>query len=249
MSCIIYGTGKWAKLLGDKLKANNLDPIYIGSDSAVSTYTRKTIPDDVLNAKNPGLIFIASSTKNHLSDLKHCLENFKNVSKIFIEKGFTNNEERDEAKTLIKSKKARAYILSQYRFSKVFKDFRKLGLKIESITYNWHVEKGEASEWGHHIVSLDNFLKNQSSDMVIDKFGIHQKENSVINLVKSDERKLLIDVETTTSSLRFSLGKDNEVTIITKDNFEGYAKHKNEDCLELQVQSILKRMYDILEKV
>ena len=101
MSCIIYGTGKWAKLLGNKLKEQKLDPIYIGSDSAVSTYTRKNIPDNVLNAKNPGLIFIASSTNNHLADLKHCLENFKNVSKIFIEKGFASKDERDEAKSLL----------------------------------------------------------------------------------------------------------------------------------------------------
>ena len=85
--------------------------------------------------------------------------------------------------------------------------------------------------------------------MIIDDFGIHQKDISVINLVKSTERKLLIDVETNMNSIRFSLGRDNEVTIISKDNFEGYVKHKNEDCLEIQVQSILKRMYDILEKV
>lgn len=185
-------------------------------------------------------VYIASATKDHLTDLKHCL-NF-NPNRIFIEKGFVNEDEKNQAQEILRQKKIKAYILSQYRYSKVFTYIKLLGEKYKSISYNWTIDKGDISEWMYHIVSIDNYLKNTKKSLYTNEQGIHILDDiSVVNIQQvNNYRSLYIDIETDKSIFKLSLGKNNMIHVITKDGkYIATQTCVNEDCLESQIESTI----------
>jgi L-alanine-DL-glutamate epimerase-like enolase superfamily enzyme len=159
LHAIIYGTGKWAQLLKIKLTSLGLSPILIGNNPLVADYNRAETPH-IAKAFRNAPVFIASATKDHFVDMVH--SKMFDPSIIFVEKGFINAEEKASATSWAADRKKPVYILSQYRYSKVLEILESFKDDIISILHDWTIDKGTISEWGYHIVSIDNYIKLSS---------------------------------------------------------------------------------------
>lgn len=187
-------------------------------------------------------MFILSKTENHLNDLKDCLPHLP--KEIYIEKGFASANERRKAKELVGD--IPVFFLSQYRFSEIFTDFLEQQETICGIKYNWAVEQHSAQEWMYHIVSIDNYLKNNNSDLYVEQFGHYVIDSiSQVNIIKSKIRSLIIEIETTTADYTIELGNTNSLkrgsTVLTVVN--------NEDCLGEQISHIINDKKEKLERL
>ena len=159
---------------------------------------------------------------------------------IFIEKGFCNVREFEQAKEICKN--IPTFILSQYRFSGVFSELKKYEIgNIVKCDYEWEVDKGEASEWMPHISSLDNYLRKLDRQYYIEDFGTYRIDDVTdFTLKKSNTRSLTIFVETEKYSIKVNLGKTNGFEILSKKDNSVVEKkiYEDEDCLVNQLESI-----------
>lgn len=149
-------------------------------------------------------------------------------------------------------KRVATYFMSQYRFSKAIKYLKLLGSPIISIDYDWLIDKGDISEWGYHIFSIDNFLKGTKNELYINNLGQAAKIDNIsyYDIRPGSERRLYIDIDTRDYEICVSLGQSNCVLVKSKDGkFIGDMKHVNEDCLETQIEEIIYRNFDKLEKL
>lgn len=234
---MIYGSGKWARLIFDKLTSlglSGLIPKLVGSSNDCD-YSRNTLEFSNINSC---YVIIASATKEHLSDLKHCLS--LQPTAIFVEKGFSNAKEHKKAKKLCKD--IPAFILSQYRFSGVFSELKKYEIgNIIKCDYEWEVDRGTPSEWMPHIASLDNYLRKLDRQYYIEDFGTYRIDDVTdFTLRKSNVRSLTLFVETDKFQIKVNLGKTNGFEIVSKvDNSIVEKKiYEDEDCLIQQLESI-----------
>lgn len=241
---IIYGTGKWAKLIGAKLADCGITPCYIGSDSAVATY-HKNWP--VSNIFKGSTVLIASATKDHYRDLEYSLK--LKPSKIFIEKGFSNQEEKEKAKKLIGN--VPTYFLSQYRYSNAIGTVVNLQTPITSCRYVWNIDSGLISEWAYHILSIDNYLKKANNRLYIHEPGEYDIDQiSSISIQWSNERSLSIELETDQHNIHIDLGKNNKVSIKNKQTDDIFnLEYEQEDCLEKQIKDVINSDTTILERL
>jgi hypothetical protein len=212
----------------------------------LANYTRDNTPYTITGYP----VYIASSTSSHISDLEHCLDILA-PKIIFIEKGFKNNEQKRKAKELVNKKKIPTYILSQYRFSTVLEYFKLTAEYPTSISYRWSIDKGEASEWGHHINSIDKYIKNTANDFYIEDWESCTIDKiSSYDIHKGVSRRLYIDIETDKNNITISLGKTNSILIKSKDGkFIGDLHYNDEDCLDKQITEIINKSYKKLERL
>jgi hypothetical protein len=241
---IIYGTGKWAQLIGAKLKDCGITPCYIGSDSTVATYDKNW---PVSNVFKGSTVFIASSTQDHYQDLEYSLK--LNPSKIFIEKGFANREEKEQARSIIGN--VPTYILSQYRYSEVIKAVVNLQCPIISCRYIWNIDSGLISEWAYHILSIDNYLKKASNQLYIQEPGEYNIDQiSSVSIQRTDKRSLLIELETDQHNIHIDLGKNNKISITNKQTDDIFnLDYEQEDCLGKQIKDVINSNTTILERL
>ncbi len=167
---------------------HRITPIYVGSKKSENTYSR----EDIKKSSYRGFpVYIASATDKHLSDLKDCLE--LRPSKIYVEKGFSNSAEKQEASVIVKG--IPTHILSQHRYSIIF-DQLTSGLDVDKIikcNYNWGIEQDNVSEYLYHIASLDSYLKNKNVEIYHNEYGEYIIDDvSTVNTSKRFQRKLKI---------------------------------------------------------
>jgi hypothetical protein len=173
-------------------------------------------------------VFIASSTNNHYADFVQSLT--LNPKIIFIEKGFKNTLQKEQARLLTKD--IPVYILSQYRYSNVFDHM--VG-NIIKCYYEWTIEKGEISEWAYHIISIDNYIKKTNNQLDIVLPGNYILDSiSECSIQFGNERKLKIYITTDTHQFNIVLGKTSNSIYNGKTTLEF-----NEDCLGKQITDIL----------
>lgn len=202
------------------------------------------MPDELRNLP----VIIASKTEDHISDLEFCLKT--SPSKIFIEKGFLDNDQKLRAKELIGE--VPCYIMSQYRYSAVFDRFLSYNLQIEKCYYNWKVNNNSgAREWFHNILSIDNYLKRTNNSLYADKFGTYEIDHiSSARIAYNQERSLLIDIDTKEYQAHFDLGKTNKLYLRNKlDGVELQFFVSDEDCLRHQIKDIMTGQNIKLEKL
>lgn len=198
-------------------------PIFIGSNN--SDHTRDNA-SELANCNCP--VFIASSTDKHYTDLVQSLT--LNPKMVFVEKGFKTTFQKEQARTLIKD--IPVYILSQYRYSNVFDH---VSGNIISCEYDWTIEKGEISEWAHHIISIDNYIKKTNNQLDIMFPGDYILDDiSKLSIKYGNERKLKIDIETDEHQFNIILGKTSNIIYNGETTLEF-----NEDCLEKQIIDVL----------
>ena len=234
MHAIIYGTGKWALFLQIKLKSFGFDSLLIGNNSAIANYDRTNIPfDEYQNLP----VFIASATKDHFHDLVHSLMLKPKV--IFIEKGFSSNREKESAKLL--GKDIPKYIMSQYRYSKIFDVLEPFKNDIISISYEWTIDKGEVSEWVPHIISIDNYIKNTNNENYANKYGSHRiDKTSKFVIVKDSFRNLKIKILTKEDEITMHVGTSTDIAIARRNgSVTATTGYSNEDTLGNQLKDII----------
>ena len=234
MHAIIYGTGKWALFLQIKLKSFGFDSLLIGNNSAIANYDRTNIPfDEYQNLP----VFIASATKDHFHDLVHSLMLKPKI--IFIEKGFSSNREKESAKLL--GKDIPKYIMSQYRYSKIFDVLEPFKNDIISISYEWTVDNGEVSEWVPHIISIDNYIKNTNNENYANKYGSHRiDKTSKFVIVKDSFRNLKIKILTKEDEITMHVGTSTDIAIARRNgSVTATTGYSNEDTLGNQLKDII----------
>jgi len=234
LHAIIYGTGKWALLLQIKLKSFGFDTLLIGNNSAIANYNRSSIPLD----KYQNLpIFVASATKDHFHDLVHSLMLKPKI--IFIEKGFISKKEKESAKLI--GKDIPKYIMSQYRYSKIFDVLDPFKNDIISIIYEWTIDKGDVSEWIPHIISIDNYLKNTNNESYAKRYGSYRIDKiSKFVIVKDSFRNLKIKVLTKENEINMHIGVSNSIVIGRRDgSVTATTGYSNEDTLGNQLKDII----------
>lgn len=233
MHAIIYGSGKWAQLISNKLQNNNVENLLVGNNITVTSVNKfAKIPSSFYG----GMVFIASATKDHFSDLKQCLTT--NPKTIFLEKGFSDAKLYNEAKKL---SSVPIYILSQYRYSEVIRQVK--NLKIKKIEYNWKVDS-DTKEWMYHIYSIDNFIKKQNNrlpEVLNEHFTIDNISSGTIS--SNVTRNLEIKIITEKDYAKINLGKTNSLDYGGK-----HLVFDNEDCLGKQINGILNN-YNLLERL
>jgi hypothetical protein len=241
---IIYGTGKWAQLIGAKLKDSGVMASYIGSDSAFATYDKNW---PVSNIFKGSTVFIASATKDHYQDLEYSLK--LKPSKIFIEKGFSNQEEKEKAKSIVGN--IPTYILSQYRYSDAINAVVNLKETITACRFTWTIDSGDISEWAYHILSIDNYLKKTNNQLYIKEPGEYNIDQvSYVSIQRASERSLNIDITTDQYTIHINLGKNNIVNITNKETNEIFnLEYEQEDCLGKQIKNIINSDTTILERL
>ena len=241
---IVYGTGKWAQLIGTKLTDCGITPCYVGSDSAVATYDKNW---PVSNVFKGSTVFIASATKDHYQDLEYSLK--LKPSRIFIEKGFLNQEEKEKAKNIIGN--VPTYILSQYRYSDAIRAVVNLQTPVTSCRYVWNIDSGVISEWAYHILSIDNYLKKASNQLYIQEPGEYNIDQiSSVSIQRADKRSLLIELETDQHYIHIDLGKNNKVSIKNKQTDDIFdLEYEQEDCLGKQIKDVINSDTTILERL
>lgn len=244
MSVVIFGSGKWARLIGSKLNDLSINCVYVGN-SGPGNIPRHKI-QTALDYFNK-VVIIASATKDHYSDFLLALK--INPRSIFVEKGFFNPKELELARNI--KPKIKTFFLSQYRFSEVFdviKQF-KVGL-IKKSLYTWCINSKDVAEWGPHIVSVDKYIRNVRNDVNINAFGKFQlSSDSYVEIYFSEIRKLIAKFETSTHHIEISFGVDNVVNVINLETTERLNfEFKNEDCLQAQLENIfIKNDVSLLE--
>jgi len=158
--------------------------------------------------------------------------------KIFIEKGFVNQEEKKKAKSIIGD--VPTYILSQYRYSETIDSVINLGEKITSCKYSWNVDSDNISEWAYHILSIDNYLKKSNNQLYVQEPGEYEIDQISSMLIQgSNQRNLKIEVVTDQYDIKIELGKNNKIAIKNKERDDSFnLEYKQEDCLGKQIKSI-----------
>lgn len=231
MHALIYGTGKWAQLIGSKL---DFPHYFIGSNKEVANYNRKQkLPKDLHN----GLVFIASETKNHFSDFKHALKN--NPGIVFVEKGFGTNLDYINAKKLAGD--VPVFILSQYRYSKVFETLKEKVSHYNRCLYDWKVDS-EISEWVYHIASIDNYVRDKKNLFITNEPNSYKIDHvSSFRIDKSDNRSLKMVVTTFGKEIEITLGETNIISFKDKNGIEYFEFYDQEDCLDKQIKGILNQ--------
>lgn len=156
---------------------------------------------------------------------------------MFVEKGFLNKEEHNIAKGLFNN----TFVLSQYRFSKIFEVLKKYEIgNIIKCDYEWEIDNSTPSEWVHHIISIDNYLKENNLKFYVKDFGTYRIDDvSDFTIKQTAARSLKIYLETNKADIILELGKENSYSIISKlDNIVEKNTYENEDCLLQQLNSI-----------
>jgi hypothetical protein len=186
-------------------------------------------------------VFIASATQSHLSDLKHCLD--LRPTKIFVEKGFSNAEERKVATQLVKN--IPSYVLSQHRYSSIFDLFMSShdANQIYKCTYTWKIENNNVSEFLYHISSLDGYLRKKQTEIYNKNFGNYNIDDiSSYNIVESPYRILKIQIQSRLYDATFKIGTYNNAVMKQKDSKQKIIMTSySEDNLG-------KMIYNVLEK-
>ena len=246
MSVVIFGSGKWARLIGSKLNALSISCLYVGNsgEDIIPRYKIQTTPD-YFNK----VVIIASATKDHYPDFLLALDT--NPRMIFVEKGFSDSKELELARDI--KAPIKTFFLSQYRFSKVFDVIKQfdVGL-IKKTFYDWGINSRDVAEWGPHIVSVDNYIRNVQNKVNINAFGKFQLDSGAeVEIYFSEIRKLISRFETSTHHFEISFGVDNVVSIINLETTEQLKfEFKNEDCLRAQLENIfVKNDVSLLEYV
>ena len=223
--------------MGSKLLRHKITPIYVGSKKSENTYSR----EDIKKSSYRGLpIYIASATDNHLSDLKDCLE--LRPSKIYVEKGFSNSAEKQEASALVKG--IPTHILSQHRYSIIF-DQLTSGLDVDKIikcNYNWGIERDTVSEYLYHIASLDSYIKNKNIEIYHNEYGEYIIDDvSTVNISKQFQRRLKIQIETELYTGEFIITKAvNSMTMKSKrDKQKIIMSSRGEDTVSKMIIDIV----------
>jgi len=237
---VVYGTGKWARLIGEKLKLLNVAPVFVGSNSERADFARDD-PGLLQNQNCP--VFVASATQNHLSDVEHCIK--LNPSKIFVEKGFVDSVQRARAREL--TKHVPAYVINQRIYSSVF-DVPELDGKILQCEFDWCVDVGNTSEWAYHMVSIDNYIRKLRRDLYITQPGTCSFDPvTVFSIREGAERLLRINVTTDNSQLKFELGHTNQVSILTTPVRQ--LQFVNEDCLTKAIEDAILNTNKRMEQI
>ena len=185
-------------------------------------------------------IYIASATDKHLDDLKDCLE--LRPTKIYVEKGFSNNAEKQEASALVKG--IPTYILSQHRYSIIFEQLIS-GLDVDKVikcTYNWGIERNTVSEYMYHIASIDSYLKNKNVEIYHNDFGEYDIDDvSTVNISKQFQRRLKIQIETELYTGEFIITKAvNSMTMKSKrDRQKIIMSSRGEDTVSKMISDVV----------
>lgn len=185
-------------------------------------------------------VFIASATKDHLADLRICLTHYP--SKIFVEKGFTSDKEKELARYNVG--KIPTYLMSQHRYSKIFDPLMSI-IDIDKpikCVYNWDIERDSVSEFLYHIVSLDGYIKKKDVSLYVNDFGTHVIDSiSAVSFNKSTKRKLTINLETQLSNVKVVLGEHNSIVIKNKNDNKTkvIVRCTKEDTLYLMIRDIV----------
>jgi hypothetical protein len=186
-------------------------------------------------------VFIASATQSHLGDLKHCLD--LRPTKIFVEKGFSNAEERKEATQLVGN--IPSYVLSQHRYSSIFDLFMSSQdvNQIYKCTYTWKIENNNVSEFLYHISSLDGYLRKKQTEIYNNNFGSYDIDDiSSYNVLESPYRILKIQIQSRLYDATFKIGAYNNVVMKQKDT-------KQKIIMTAYSEDNLGKMiYNVLEK-
>jgi len=216
---------------------HRITPIYVGSKKSENTYSR----EDIKKSSYRGFpVYIASATDKHLSDLKDCLE--LRPSKIYVEKGFSNSAEKQEASVIVKG--IPTHILSQHRYSIIF-DQLTSGLDVDKIikcNYNWGIEQDNVSEYLYHIASLDSYLKNKNVEIYHNEYGEYIIDDvSTVNTSKQFQRKLKIQIETELYTGEFIITKAmNSMTMKSKrDKQKIIMSSHGEDTVSKMINEIV----------
>lgn len=237
MRSVIYGTGKWAQLLQLKLRSFGLESILIGNNRLVANHTRFEVPHIAMAYRNLP-VFIASETKNHLEDMISSGMFYPNI--IFVEKGFASSEEKEKAREWSRKRNIPIYILSQYRYSKILDVVEPFKNDIVSILHDWTLDKGLISEWGHHLISIDNYIKNSKNEWYVTKSGSYIIDNiSNIRIGFSTIRDLKTIIKTKDETIVLNFGLTNSVHIKSNHGVDAYSCFENEDCLTSQLKDII----------
>lgn len=194
-------------------------------------------------------VFIVSSTRDHLNDLKKSLE--LNPSEIFVEKGFYNQQDVNEALEIAKT--VPVYLMNQRRYSDVFKVAVARNDKIKKIFFNWQTEKDNCRDWVLHANSIDNFLKSTKNYFFVEKEDTLYEIDEVSSIIvkQGSERNITTTVYTDNYTYKIILDYvkgANRVQIIKDNKVIGDSVFK-EDCLEKQLESIVNKNYNKLEKL
>jgi hypothetical protein len=160
-------------------------------------------------------VFISSATESHLEDLKQCLSLYP--SKIFVEKGFSNNDERQIAKELVGN--IPTYILSQHRYSTIFDSF--MGSQdvnqITKCTYTWKIERDTVSDYLYHLASIDGYIKKKQIEIYNNEYGKYNIDNiSSYSVIKSPYRLFKIHIQSSLYDATFKIGKYNNMVMIPR---------------------------------
>lgn len=239
----IFGSGKWALLISQKLNDFGIQHIIFGSNKALPAV------EDRLNVENIKLnhAIIASSTNDHLNDLMICLKT--NPKNIFIEKGLHTPIENH---IKLKLTNFNVFILNQYRFSEVMRILKKFDLnKIVSIKYSLMINSDNVSEWVPHILSIDNFIRNKENTSFIHRFGTYNIDTNVtLEICKKKIRKMTAYIDTTSFNFIINFGKDNSLSIFSKrKNRLKTFSFFDEDCLKKQIYHIFNDKVITLQKL
>lgn len=219
MHAVIFGTGKWAKLIKDKLP---IESYMIGYDSE---YKRDSIPSKFFN----GIVFISSATKNHFNDFVLALR--LNPIRILVEKGFNNYHETILSKYF--SETTPIAFLNQYRYSSVFDHINKNSIK--EIVFNLDIPENNIIEWRYHILSLHNFLMNDSLAIRNLYYGKNiLSSNSIANISMGRPRNFSIDIISEENKYTINLSMTNTISYDSNSYF-----YKNEDCLQKQILDVV----------
>lgn len=160
-------------------------------------------------------VFISSATESHLEDLKQCLSLYP--SKIFVEKGFSNSDERQQAKELVGD--IPTYILSQHRYSTIFDSFMSAHdvNQITKCTYTWKIERDMVSDYLYHLASIDGYIKRKQIEIYNSEYGKFNIDDvSNYSVMKSPYRLFKIHVQSSLYDATFKIGQYNSMNMRPK---------------------------------
>ena len=160
-------------------------------------------------------VFISSATESHLEDLKQCLSLYP--SKIFVEKGFSNSDERQQAKELVGD--IPTYILSQHRYSTIFDSFMSAQdvNQITKCTYTWKIERDMVSDYLYHLASIDGYIKRKQVEIYNSEYGKFNIDDvSNYSVMKSPYRLFKIHVQSSLYDATFKIGQYNSMNMRPK---------------------------------
>jgi len=239
----IFGSGKWAQLISQKLHDIGIQHIIFGRNKTIPNVEDRS---KIFNIKLDDVI-IASSTQDHLNDLMFCL--MINPTNIYIEKGLhapINDDIR------LKLKNYNIYLLNQYRFSNVIRILKKFNLNIiKSIRYSLIINSNNVSEWVPHILSIDNFIRNKENSFVIDSFGIYKIDSNVtLGIYNKNFRRMSAYIDTESYYFILDFGINNSISIFSKirKKFKKFT-FIHEDCLRKQLTYIFNGKNINLQKL